>query len=278
MNAAILFVIILFGLILLCLVIKINYSSLEGFENPNTLLADICQIEKDNGVPPGTYGCYNSGNTGVYVPPLPHKGPIPQEQYPTPPLPQRMPEKYYIPIPQEQYPMPENQYPMPQEQYPMPENQYPTPRPQYPTPRPQYPIPPQIRQKTQEETVMFDILQLLKQTLISLNNGNFKNYFNSQPTGQSYNHSSTSGSTGPTSTLGATGPTSTLGSTGQSYNPSSTKEPYTSKDLYMLKSECIRPINYLDRSVIQGAYKNNQSTSDPYAPYPILPDFTSFGI
>lgn len=65
MNAVILFIIILFGLLLLCLFAKISYSSLEGYTNKNTLWADICKKEQEDGVPNGTYGCYGKpGNTG----------------------------------------------------------------------------------------------------------------------------------------------------------------------------------------------------------------------
>ena len=62
MNAAILFIIILFGLLLLCLIAtKLNYF--EGYTNKNTLWADICNKEKEDGVPEGSYGCY-TGHTG----------------------------------------------------------------------------------------------------------------------------------------------------------------------------------------------------------------------
>jgi hypothetical protein len=243
MNAAIVFIIILFGLLLLCLVVKINYTSLESFENINTILEDICQTEKDNGVPQGTYGCYNAGNTG-------HTG---NQSIPIPNQPYHIPQQH-IPMSRQLYTM--SQIPMPMQPYPMP--------------------PQQPRPKTEEDIAMIDILQLLKQSLVSLNNGNFKNYFNSPP--NSYNIPSTgsTGSTGPSYTTGSTG------STGPSYSKHD-DDSVTNKNLYMLKSECIRNThNYPDRSVTQGAdggnTNNNQTTDDSNAPYPMLPDFTSFGI
>jgi hypothetical protein len=57
MNAAILFIIILFGLLILCL-IATKLSYFEGYTNTNTLWADTCNKEKED-------GCYNKpGSTG----------------------------------------------------------------------------------------------------------------------------------------------------------------------------------------------------------------------